>query len=65
MIYYLIVTIVLSTLRVNSDERPDASLELPGPSGTYPYLLLAGCPARDLPAPTLVLASYATVAPAL
>jgi len=62
---YIIVTMVLSILQVDSDEGSDASSELLGPSGTYPYILLAGSPAPALPVPTLDLWPYTTMMPAL
>jgi len=62
---YIIVIMVLSTLRVDSDEGDDASSELPGPSGTYPYTLLVGSQAPASPAPTLDMGPYTTVTHAL
>jgi len=56
---------VLSTLRVDCDEGPDASPELTGPSGKYPYLLPSGSHAPASPAPTVDLGPYTIVTPAL
>ena len=56
---------VLGTLRVDNDEGSDASPELPGPSGTYPYTLPVGSPPPASRTPTLDMGPYATVTPAL
>jgi len=50
---YIIVTMLLGILRVDNDEGSDASLELPDPSGTYPYTFALGSPPPASPAPTL------------
>jgi len=50
---YIIVTIVLRTLRVDNVEGSDASAGQPGPSGTYHYTLPVGSPPATSRAPTL------------
>ena len=56
---------ILSTLRVNSDNRHDASPDLPGPSGKCPYVLPVGSHAPTSPVPTLYLGPYVMVTLAL
>jgi len=62
---YIIIAMVLSTLRVDNDQGSDASPGLPAPSGTYPYTLLVGSPPPASAAPTLDMGPYATVTSAL
>jgi len=62
---YIIVTMVLGTLRLDNDEGRVASPGLPGLSGTYPYTLPVGSPPPASPPPTLHMGPYATVTPAL